>query len=89
MAGLALLAAAAGLTAFSESGDLRQLGGGLLALATWPYSLFAMAPLNNQILGLAPRDVGAARALVRQWGVMELGQTALAVAASALLLWAL
>jgi hypothetical protein len=48
-----------------------------------------MAPLNNQILALAPRDVGAARVLVRQWGVLELGQTALAVAATALLLWAL
>jgi hypothetical protein len=89
LAGLALLAAAAGLAAFSEGGDLRQLGGGLLALLTWPYSLFAMAPLNNQILALAPRDVGAARVLVRQWGVLELGQTALAVAATALLLWAL
>ena len=88
MAGLALLAAAAGLAAYSEGHDWRQLGGGLLALMTWPYSLFTMAPLNNQILALAPRDIGAARTLVRQWGMLELGQTALAVAATALLLWA-
>jgi hypothetical protein len=88
-AGLALLAAFAGLAAFSEGHDLRQLGGGLLALVTWPYSLYVMAPLNNQLLALSPRDAAAARALVRQWGVFELGQTALAVAAAALLLWAL
>jgi len=88
MAGLALLATGAGLLAFKESGDLRHLGGALLALSTWPYSLFAMGPLNNQILALAPRDIGAARALVRQWGVLEYGQTALAVVAAALFLGA-
>ena len=88
-AGLALLAAAAGLAAYSEGHDIRQLAGGLLALVTWPYSIYVLAPVNNQILSLKGRDVGAARALVRQWGVLEMGQTALAVAASALLLWAL
>ena len=88
MAGLALLACVSGLAAFQEGGDLRDLGGALLALATWPYSLFAMGPLNNQILALAPRDLGAVRALVRQWGVLEYGQTALAVVAALLFLGA-
>jgi hypothetical protein len=48
-----------------------------------------MAPLNNQILTLAPHDVGAARALVRQWGLLEYGQTAIGLAANAVYLWAL
>ena len=47
-----------------------------------------MAPLNNQILTLTSKDVGAARALVRQWGLLEYGQTAIGLAASVVYLWA-
>jgi hypothetical protein len=48
-----------------------------------------MSPLNDQILTLAPRDIGAARALVRQWGLLEYGQTAIGGVACAAYLWAL
>jgi hypothetical protein len=48
-----------------------------------------MSPLNNQILSLAPRDIGAARVLVRQWGLLEYGQTGIGLVATAVFLWAL
>jgi hypothetical protein len=48
-----------------------------------------MAPMNNQILNLSPRDVGAARELVRQWGLLEYGQTGIGLVASAVFMWAL
>jgi hypothetical protein len=48
-----------------------------------------MGPVNNQILALAPKDVPAARALVWQWGLLEYGQTAIALAAAIAFLWAL
>jgi hypothetical protein len=48
-----------------------------------------MAPLNDQILTLAPRDIGAARVLVRQWGLLEWGQTGIGLAACLVFLWAL
>ena len=89
MAALALLAAICGLSACYESGDVRFAIGALIALASWPYTLFAMGPVNNQIIALAPKDVGAARALVWQWGLLEYGQTAIALAAAATFLWAL
>jgi hypothetical protein len=89
MAALALLAAIAGLSAFFETNDARFALGGVVALASWPYSLFAMAPVNNQIIALAPRDLGAARALVWQWGLLEYGQTGIALVAAATFLWAL
>ena len=89
MAALALLSAFAGLSAYYETGDVRFAVGGVIALASWPYSVFAMAPVNNQILALAPRDLGAARALVWQWGQLEYGQTGIALAAAATFLWAL
>ena len=89
MAALALLAAAAGLSAWYSTGEARFALGAVVAASSWPYSLYVMSPLNNQILALAPRDVGAAQALVRQWGLLEYGQTVIALAASALFLWAL
>ncbi len=89
MAGLALLSAVFGLVAYFDSQDARWAIGALLIILSWPYTFFAMAPVNNQILTLAPRDIGAARVLVRQWGLLEYGQTAIGLAASAVYLWAL
>jgi hypothetical protein len=89
LAALALLSAALGLLAYFESEDVRWAIGALLIILSWPYTFFAMAPLNNQILTLARSDIGAIRALVRQWGLLEYGQTALGVVASAVFLWAL
>jgi hypothetical protein len=89
MAGLALLAGICGLSAWYEGGDVRFAIGALIAVASWPYTLYAMGPVNNQIISLAPRDIGAARALVWQWGLLEYGQTVIALAAAATFLWAL
>jgi hypothetical protein len=89
MAGLALLAGLCGLSAWYETDDARFAIGAVIAAASWPYTLYAMGPVNNQIIALAPKDVGAARALVWQWGLLEYGQTALALAAAATFLWAL
>ena len=87
--GLSLLSAALGLVAyFASQEDVRWAIGALIVILVWPYTFFAMAPLNNQILTLAPHDVGAARALVRQWGLLEYGQTAIGLAASVVYLWA-
>lgn len=89
MAGLALLAAICGLSAWYEGGDERFAIGALIALASWPYTLYVMGPVDNQIIALAPRDIGAARALLWQWGLLEYGQTVIALAATATFLWAL
>jgi hypothetical protein len=88
MASLALLAAIFGLSAWFESQDVRFAMGAVIAASSWPYTLFVMGPLNNQIIALAPKDIGAARALVWQWGRLEYGQTAIALAAAATFLWA-
>ncbi len=88
LAGLALISAALGLLSYFETHDVRWAIGALLIVLTWPYTYFVMAPLNDQILTLSPRDIGAARVLVRQWGLLEYGQTALGLCASAVFLWA-
>ena len=89
LAGLSLISAVLGLSAYFATEDVRWAIGAIFVILTWPYAFFVMAPMNNQILSLAPRDVGAARALVRQWGLLEYGQTALGLVASAIFLWAL
>ena len=85
----ALAAAVAGLIAFFETEDVRYAYGALIAVASWPYAFFVMAPLNNQILGLHGSDVAAARALVKQWGLIESGFAAIGVVAVAMFLWIL
>ena len=75
----ALTAAIAGFIAYFDSQDVRWALGALVIIMSWPYTYFIMAPLNNQILSLRGRDVAAARALIRQWGLVESGLTAIGV----------
>ncbi|MBV9287935.1 MAG: DUF1772 domain-containing protein [Hyphomicrobiales bacterium] len=89
LAAFALAAALAGFIAWFESEDIRWVFGALMAIATWPYAFFVMAPLNNQILSLRGQDVAAAKALIRQWGLIESGFAAIGVVAVAFFLWAL
>ena len=88
LAAFALASAIAGFVAWFESQDVRWVFGALIVISTWPYAFFIMAPLNNQILSLHGGEVGAARALVRQWGMIESGFAAIGVAAVAMFLWA-
>ena len=88
MAVLALAAAIAGLSAYFETSDVTFALGAVIAVSSWPYTIYVMGPVDNQIIALAPKDVGAARALLWQWGLLEYGQTAIAVAAVAVFLWA-
>jgi len=83
----ALIAAIAGLIAWPEAEDVRFVYGALVCAATWPYAFFVMAPLNNQILSLKGHDVAAARALIRQWGLIEQGFAAIGIVAVAIFLW--
>jgi Anthrone oxygenase len=89
LAAFALAGAVAGFIAYFESEDVRWVFGALIIISSWPYAFFVMAPLNNQILSLRGRDVAAARALVRQWGLVESGFAAIGVLAVAMFLWAL
>ena len=88
LAGFALLAAIAGFSAYFESQDVRWAFGALLIICSWLYTYFLMAPLDNQIRSLRGGEVAAARALVRQWGIVESGLAAIGAAAVLMFLWA-
>jgi hypothetical protein len=85
---LALLAAIAGLIAYFDTQDLRWAVGAVIILGSWLYAFFVMSPLDNQVRSLRGGDVGAARALVRQWGLVESGLTGIGAVAVLVFLWA-
>jgi hypothetical protein len=88
LVGLALLAAIAGFVAYFDTQDVRWAFGAIVMILSWPYAFFLMSPLDNQVRSLRGGDVAAARALVRQWGIVESGLTALGAVAVLVLLWA-
>jgi hypothetical protein len=87
LSAFALAAAITGFIAYFESEDIRWAFGALLMIGSWPYVYFVMAPFDNQIRSLRGGDVAAARALVRLWGMVELGLTAIGLAALVIFLW--
>ena len=89
LASLALIAAALALTAYFQTQDVRWLIGAIIVIASWPYTFFAMVPMNNRILTISAAESGAARELVRTWGLLEYGQTAIGLVACGVFLWAL
>ena len=89
LASLAFLAALFGFIAFRELNDVRWLFGALIAIASWPYTYLAIVPLNNRILALIKADAAhEARKVIDLWGRLELGQTALGIAATLIYVWA-
>lgn len=86
---LALVAAVLGLAGYFESQDVRWLIGAVIIVASWPYTYFAMVPMNNRILAISASEPSAARELVRTWGLLEYGQTAIGLVACGAFLWAL
>jgi Domain of unknown function (DUF1772) len=88
LVGLALLTAIAGFIAYFDTQDVRWAFGAIVMILSWPYAFFVMSPLDNQVRSLRGGDVGAARALVRQWGIVESGLTAIGAIAVLVLLWA-
>jgi anthrone oxygenase-like protein len=86
---LALIAAVLGLASYFETQDVRWLIGAIIIVASWPYTYFAMVPMNNRILAISASEPGAARDLVRAWGLLEYGQSAIGLVACGAFVWAL
>ena len=89
-AGLAALSGAFGIYVAWDLCDWRWLLAALLILTNWPYTLFVIKPINDQLNAIADKDAGAAaRALIVKWGRLHAVRTALGILATAVYLWAL
>jgi len=89
LAALALLSALFGFIAYRELDDVRWILGALVVLASWPYTYVAIVPLNNRILALIEGGaVHEARGVIKLWGLLELGQIGIGLAAVLIYVWA-
>ena len=88
LAVLAIVSAFSGYADYIRTGDVRWLIGGTIILASWPYAYFVMTPVNI-LLYAARREAPATaiRELMRDWGLLEWGQTAIGLAAAFTFAW--
>jgi hypothetical protein len=88
LAVLAIISALSGYTDYIRSGDVRWLIGGTIILSSLPYAYFVITPVNILLSG-ARRNAppSTIRELVRDWGLLEWGQTAISLAASCMYGW--
>lgn len=90
LAAFASVSAFAGYVEFLRIGDVRLLIGASIVLASCPYAFFVMTPVNI-LLYIARHNApaSAARDLMRDWGVLEWGQTVIGLAAALMFAWTL
>ena len=86
---LAIVGLLLGLAAWWQSGEVGYLLGGLLMIANWPVTLFAIMPTNNRLMALEPQMAGPeSRKMIETWGSLHAIRTALGFGATLSFLWA-
>jgi len=86
---LAVVGFLLGLAAWWQTGRIGWAIGGLLMVANWPVTFFAIMPTNNRLMAIDPAVAGPeSRAMIRRWGSLHAVRTALGFAASLAFLWA-
>jgi hypothetical protein len=89
-ASLAIVSGGLGIVAFILTYDWRWLLGAALIIAPWPYTMFIIMPTNRIMKSTPPDQAGEqTRDLVRQWGRLHAGRSALGLLAVGGYLWAL
>jgi hypothetical protein len=86
---LALVGSLLGLLAWWQTKDWRGLVGAVVLVSNWPYTLFAVMPINKQLKGTNSASAGSkSRMLVEQWGRFHTVRSLLGFAATLIFLWA-
>jgi hypothetical protein len=87
---LAIASAILAYVDFGRLGDVRWMIGGTVILASWPYAYFVVVPVNIWLWQVPPDAAGSpARELMRDWGLLEWGQTLIGLGACCIFSWAI
>jgi hypothetical protein len=85
---LAVIGFLLGLAAWWQTGHAGWAVGGLLMVANWPFTLFAIMPTNHRLMGIEPKMAGPeCRSMIERWGLLHAVRTALGFAAALVFLW--
>ena len=89
-ASLAVLSGMAAILSFARDRHPAWIVGAVLILANWPYTMFRMLPLNNQLMAV-PENAADAHSteMLWRWGRLHAVRTGLGLGATAMFLWAL
>jgi hypothetical protein len=69
---------------------VRCIIGGAVILSSWPYAYFVIVPVNIWLYAVPPTKARSAVCeLMRDWGLLEWGQTAIGLVACYFFAWAL
>ena len=78
-----------GALAWLLTGAWVWLLGAVLMIANWPYTIFVIMPINNQLTALQPEQANTeTRLLIEKWAAMHAVRTLLGFAATLVFLWA-
>ncbi|WP_010685352.1 anthrone oxygenase family protein [Methylobacterium mesophilicum] len=87
---LAVVGFLLGVAAWWTSDRPAFLGGGLLMLANWPWTVVAILPTNRILMATAPEVADStSRALLERWTLLHAVRSALGALATACFVWAL
>ncbi len=86
---LALAGFVLGVVGWWQTRDLLFLAGGIAMLANWPWTVFAINPVNGVLNAAEPAKADAqTRALIAKWGQLHAVRTAFGFAATSAILMA-
>jgi hypothetical protein len=90
LAALAIISAILAYADYWGTGDVRWVIGGVVILVSLPYAYFVMLPANIWLYAMsAGAPASTIRALMRDWGLLEWGQTVIGLGACCIFAWAL
>ena len=88
-ASLVVIDGVLGLGAFLGTLDWRWLLGALILLANWSYTILVIMPTNRRLMETSlEAPTIETRQMVRKWGFLHSGRSALGLAATLIFLWA-
>jgi hypothetical protein len=80
---LALVGFVLGLLAWRQTDDWRWLLGAVVLVSNWPYTFFAILPINNQLKAINSAGAGSkSRTLIEHWGRLHAVRSVLGFAAT-------